>query len=272
MADQEKDVGAVEQLAMDMGWNPEFEGDEEKPALSAEEYIRKGAEIQQTMRKHLKEQKGKIENLEGTLTDLRMGVDELRSHNERVYKVQVQKLQSELETLKKERRQAIEDGDADQVEEIDKKIMTTQQAAHAAAPAAATQSQDNAAIAANQRAFEEWAKDHSWFNQDVEMTQTAQALANEYQSKGMPYKAMLRKVTRDIKDIYPEQFEASNRTATKAPPSPEGTTTRTAKAGKYSAKDLSSEQRSTMKRFVQMGVMSEAEYIADLAEMGVIGS
>lgn len=271
MADEEKEVGTVEQLAMDMGWNPDFEGDEEKPALSAEEYIRKGAEIQQTMRKHLKEQKGKIENLEGTLTDLRMGVDELRQHNERVYKVQVQKLQAELETLKKQRREAIEEGDADQVEEIDKKIMTTQQAAHEVSPASAVH--NDAAAIANQRAFEEWAKDHSWFNQDTEMTQTAQALAHEYQSKGMPYKAMLRKVTRDMKDIYPEQFEAmKDRTATKAPPSPEGTTTRTAKAGKYSSKDLSSEQRSTMKRFVQMGVMSEAEYIADLAEMGVIGS
>ena len=269
------DEGAIETVAKEMGWNPEFTGTDDKPALSAEDFIRKGAEIQDTMRQHMKDQKSKISNLEGTLSELRMGVDEIRQHNERVYKVQVQKLQDELVAHRASRKQAIEEGDADQVEAIEKKIATTQEAAHIAAPAATPTGPrvDPVKAEEDKAAFEKWAEKNDWFNKDREMTQTAQALALDYQNKGIPYKAMLRKVSKDMQEIFPETFEkAEAEHTTKAPPSPEGATrTGSATKSKYSSKDLTPEQRDTMKRFVKMGVMTETEYIADLAKIGVLG-
>ena len=262
----------IESVAMEMGWNPDFEGSEEKPALSAEEFIRKGAEIQETMRKHMKEQKGKIDGLEGTISELKMGVEEIRKNNERVYKAQVSKLQDELAALKESRKTAIEEGDVDEVEAIEKKIAKVQETAHAAQPAD-TPNVNQQQLTEDTKAFNAWAEKNPWFNQDPEMTQTAQALAIDYQNKGIPYKAMLRKVSKDMSDIYYDYFEkaAPKDDTRKAPPSPEGSTPRTRATTKYSKSDLTPDQRETMKRFVKMGIMSESEYIEDLAKIGAIG-
>jgi chromosome segregation ATPase len=223
----------------------------------------------------MKEQKGKIDGLEGTISELKVGVEEIRQHNERVYKAQVSKLQQELDTLKASRKQAIEEGDVDEVEQIEKKMAQVQEAAHAAQPAA-TPNVNQRQLEEDTKAFNSWAEKNTWFNQDPEMTHTAQALAIDYQNKGLPYKAMLRKVSKDMTDIYADFFEANQTMADvkdtrKAPPSPEGSTPRTRATSKFSKSDLTPEQRETMKRFIKMGVMTEAQYIEDLAAIGGIG-
>lgn len=244
---QERD-DRIEQIAKDMGWRGEedFSGDPED-FVDAETYIRKGAEIQDTMRKHIKEQNKKMNSMSAVL-------EELKSHNEAVYKAEVARLEKEVKALKAERRAAIEEGDVDKVESLDEQIDSMTITRPERKP-------DNGQV----EVFNSWLKKNPWYDEDDEMADYADARSSEY--KGLSYDRVLAMVAQDVKRVFPEKFPE------KRPPakSPVESPTRTSKTKTYTKADLNAEQREIMSNFVSQGVMTEKQFIEDLVKIGELG-
>jgi len=239
----------IEELAGEIGWRPD--GD-----LSAKDFILKSRDIQDTMRTHIQDQKKQ-------LSELGSSVAELKIHNERVYKAEVSRLKGELDTLKKEKRLAIEDGDADKVDELDEQIDGLKEAM--AAPKPEVKSGDNAA-------FDTWIVNNSWYDNDPEMAKYADAIAD--QNPGAPYERVLSLAERKVKEMFPDRFEGeaavttpgSLKSKTKPAASPVESGGRRAAGATFTKADLSSDQLNIMSQFVRQGIMTEKQYIADISK------
>ena len=232
----------VKELARGMGWiDPKnFKGDPDR-YVDAETYIRKTHDVNQGLRKQIKE-----------ITSV---VSELKTHNERVYKAELKRLESEIADLKAQRRSAIEDGDVDRVEKIEKQIDEVKASADIRPP---TQQANPA--------WEEWVEANPWYDSDKDMRKFADEAGKEYE--GLPFEKILKLVRKDVMAEFPEKFEKPERKRPGASPVESGTR-RTAGRTKTKA-DLNSEQRKIMSDFVRHGVMTEAEYIADMVKRGEI--
>lgn len=256
---EEVQDSSLETIAIEMGWKPksEFQGNDED-YVDAATYIRRSKDIQDTMRQHLKENKRK-------LTALEKGIEDLRQHNERVYKVQLEKQKEEIERLRQERRTAIEEGDVDKVEALEQKMSKLSE-----------KPEEKPQVDPEQYSmFTEWIKGNQWYNLDgvtegdADMTAYADNLADLPEYQALPYKQRLNKVTAKVKEMFPEHFKGNGKP--KAAVNPVEAPRMKAAQKKFSARDLNDDQKSIMRNFVRSGIMSEQEYIDDLVKIGELG-
>ena len=243
----EKEV-SIEDLARDIGWQSpdEYNGDDSN-YIDAETFIRNGQIIQNNMRDSIKDQKQQ-------LNDMSLSLSELKTHNERVYKVEVNRLTKEVSRLTKEKTEAIEAGDVERVEEIDEEIGAARQDMLPVEDKPVTVKKDNPE-------YDEWIKVNEWYKTDKEMSQYADMVAD--QNQGVSFKRVSALVQRKVKEMFPEKFHNDNKTAMSRV---EGAT-RQAGNVRFTKSDLTDDQRNIMSQFVRQGIMSEKEYISDIAKM-----
>ena len=234
----------IETLATEMGWRPDGK-DKEGKTVDAITYIRKGRDIQDTMRGHIKDQKQQ-------LGDLGRSIDELKLHNKQVYKAEVTKLKTELTALKKEKKAAVEDGDVERVDELDEKIDGVKEAIDEPEPQETSTENPE---------FDKWIKTNAWYRDDSEMAAYADTIAIKHD--GAPFKRVAALVTKQVKELFPEKFKESE----KPKPSPVEGATRKTVTTKFTKADLTENQKSIMKQFVRQGIMTEKAYISDISKL-----
>lgn len=241
-ADKADKADPVEAVAVELGWNPDFEGDGK---VDAKTYILKSREIQDTMREHIKEQKGQLHELSDSVTAL-------KTHNEKVYKAEVTRLKTELEDLRRERREAIEEGDVDKVDELDERIDGVEESI--------TKPDEKPRSTAE---FDAWIADNKWYEEDAELAAYADAIASE--NRGAPFARVAALVDRKVKEMFPDKFPAATPQKQKSPSPVEESGTRP-QGAKFTKADLSEGQKTIMAQFVRQGIMTEKQYIADIAK------
>ena len=230
---EEKDESSIEDIASEIGWRSDGE-------LDAKAYILKSKDIQATMRDHINTQKKH-------LTDLNTSVTELKAHNELVYKAEVKKLTSELDTLKKVRKEAIEDGDVEKVEELDGQIDGLKETMSRPHKAANTE-------------FDTWLGKNQWYTDDNAMKELADKIADE--NEGAPFKTIARLVELEVKRDFPDKFQAVKKPAS----SPVESASKKITTSKFTEADLSDSQKQTMNQFVKLGILTKKQYIEDIAK------
>jgi len=258
-SDQTKIAPSVEELAAQLGWRADHVGED---AVDAVTYILRSKDIQKAMSKHNKD-------LKENLSAVQASVNALKEHNEKVYQTEVKKLTAEIETLKKERKSAIELADVDKVEELDAQIEAKKN--DLVAPKMNTGKSD--AGATENPVYDEWIQDNQWYLDDNEMAQFADSVAQNY--VGAPLPRIYALVRQKVQEVFPEKF-ASTKTATTTtevkkpigPVSPvdKGSNNKGASTS-FSKADLTPDQVSIMNQFVSGGIMSEEQYIKDIASM-----
>lgn len=240
----------VEALAEEMGWRPKenFNGDE-ADFVGAAQYIRKGQDIQDGMRKSLKDQKQQ-------LSDMSVSLTELKQHNERVFKAEVGQLKKELNDLTHQKKAAIQDGNVPLVDELDEQIDTVKE----------SMVPPEKVVTANPEGgdFDDWVKDNDWYNSDKEMATYADSVADSH--KGAPFVRVAALVSRRVKEMFPDKFPAP-RTNNAPNASRVEAGGRRATAGKFTKSDLSDSQKSIMQQFVRQGIMTEKQYVEDIAKV-----
>lgn len=105
----------VEKLALEMGWNPDWEGDDSEK-VSAEEYIRRGQAINRQASKDIK-------TLKNEMKSYREQLKEMAVNNAKAVKTA---LDSQRERLMRDRDEAIESGDVAAVRKYDEAIKRTE--------------------------------------------------------------------------------------------------------------------------------------------------
>ena len=257
-SDQTKSTPSVEELASQLGWRADHVGED---AVDAVTYILRSKDIQKAMSKHNKD-------LKENLSIVQASVNALKEHNEKVYQTEVKKLTAEIETLKKERKSAIELADVDKVEELDAQIEAKKN--DLAAPKINDSSKSGAV---ENPVYDEWIQDNQWYLEDNEMAQFADNVAQNY--VGAPLSRIYALVRQKVQEVFPEKFASAKpgtvTTEVKKPVGPvspvdKGSNNKGASTS-FSKADLTPDQISIMNQFVRGGIMSEEQYIKDIASM-----
>lgn len=253
------DVDPVKELASQLGWREDHTGDD---AVDAKTYILRSKDIQKSMSQHNKDLKDQLHGLSGS-------VEALKLHNESVYQAEVKRLTSEVGALKKERKAAIELADVVKVEELDKQIDDIQKDINNPLEA---KTQD-ANIVTNP-VFDEWVENNQWYLKDDEMANFADNVAQQY--NGAPLERIYALVKNKVQEVFPDKFEQAKPAESKqvdivkspvGPKSPVERSSAKGSEGSFTKADLTSEQVQIMKQFVQTGIMTEDQYVNDIAKM-----
>ena len=250
---EEQSASEVEALAVKLGWNPNHEG-EDRAFVSAEDFILRSKEIQNTMSKQLKTNKREVE-------ELKRGIGMLKTHNETVYKVQVKALKSKIHELQAQRKEAVEDGDSSAVAIIDSQIKDIHEIPESL-PADDMQVTPPEMVA--------WQEKNEWYADNEEMKGYA-----DYQGKfnpelqGLPFPKLLKEVSKLVKKKFPEEFPEEAPKKVQQVSAVEGATgrrpSRSATKNKFS--DLSREQQDIAKHLERTNIMTVDEYIKDLEKI-----
>jgi len=240
----ENPINTIEDQAREMGWKPqeEYSGDPKK-WVSAEIYVARAPLYEELERRgrELKEIKNVVHNL--------------ASHNANIEK---KAYENALKTLKAQHRQAVREQEFEIADQIEDRIdeLKEEQATQSFKP---PQPNVNPVL-------EDWARKNTWFNTDQEMTEYANFVGRRIMTSNVPMEpeVLLKQVTMEVKERFPEKFGNPRR---QEAPAVNGRNGQTKPASKKDDIELTEEEAKVVKQFVKMGIMTEAEYKAQLKAM-----
>lgn len=242
--DKQPEISPVEQEALSAGWVPkeEFHGDEHK-WVDAAEYLRRGELFK------------KIDLQGREVKDLRRALVEMKKLHASVRDIEYQRA---LDTLKAQKKSALEEGDADAVIAADDRIdMVREQQRLAALEPVDIPEQSGA----NHPEFVEWTSRNNWYTSNAPMRAFADALGMELQAQGLTPPQVLKKVEEEVKKEFPNKFQNPRQNR----PSP--VEAGAPRAASNSSFQLTPEERRVMNTFVRQNVMTEKEYIQELRKV-----
>lgn len=236
-------LSPIEQKAMDMGWRPisEFSG-EEVDFIDAKEFV---------SRKPLYD---KIGQQSKQLKNVTSAIEALKEHHS---KVQESAYQQAIRDLKTQRKQALVDGDADKFEQYDDDIKVKEQAV-----AYLQQSQSNPIVQEVPTVhpdFANWQDKNSWYSSVKYMRDFADELGGRLANTMTP-REVLAEVEKQTRKEFPHKFTNPNKTNSPDVGSSQG-------SGRSSGGDglvLNEQETKVMNTLIRGGVLTKAEYIADL--------
>ncbi len=244
-------VSEVEAKAMEAGWRPkeQWEADGKDPAewRSAKEFNERG-EFFKTIHQIKRELKQKDATISA-----------MQKHHQYVFDQAFRKAQAEL---RKERREALRNDDIDRVEQIETQLQETEQEYNAKKQEMVAD-QQAAQAAGPHPEFQAWLDKNDWYSTDEDLRDFADAAGLVYTKKnpGVQPEVVLSHVEKVVKQKFPEKF-GQRKAAPNAVASVNRAESGRKKAG--SEFEMSDMEKDIMKTFVRGGVMTEAEYIAEL--------
>jgi len=235
------ELSPAEQEALQSGWVPkeEFHGDEHK-WVDAAEYLRRGELFK------------KIELQSRELKDVRRALTEMKKLHSSVREVEYQRA---LDTLKAQKKSALEEGDADAVIAADERMDLVKEQVRLLKQEEYVPQENSGETHPE---FMEWKSKNSWYTSSNPMRAFADALGAELSSSGLSPSQVLQRVEAEVKKEFPNKFRNPRQDR---PGAVEGTTQKASSQGSF---QLTPEERKVMQTFVRTGVMNEAEYIKEL--------
>lgn len=248
---QEVSLSPVEERASIQGWKPKeafvADGGNEDDWRPAKEFVDRG------------ELFSKIEDIKRENRNLKRTMQLFREHHEKVAQVEYQRA---LDTLKRQKKEALLEGDADKVIEIDSQILETRDAQKAAAVTDAYHEETAPAV---NPAFSAWQERNSWYQYDSEMRSFADQIgvAMKQANPSATPEVILKEVEKRVKKAYSEKFVNPRKEDAPAVEAG-GRSPRTSRANQI---DLTEDEQRAMRRFVKAGAMTEEQYIAEVKTM-----
>lgn len=235
----------VELQAIDMGWRPkeEWNGSEDD-FIDAKSFVRNKSLFD------------KINSLGKRIKDQESTISMLKEHHSKVEEATRAQVITELKRAKKT---ALEEGDADKVIEIDDAI-AQQRAIETFEKSQAKQQPEGL-----HPEFTSWVERNTWYAQDSELREEADVLGFAYKQRN-PNKEpneVLDYVSKQVKKLYPEKFKNPNRSA---PSMVEGTNKQKGKT-ESDGFVLTEEEERVMKNFVRNGIMSKEDYVKEIKKV-----
>jgi hypothetical protein len=239
-------LSEVESRAHEQGWVPQdqWTGDPDQ-WRPAKEFLDRGELFK------------KIDEQKRELKQLKHAMEEFGKHHAKVREVEFQRA---LNTLKAQKKAALEDGDHDAVVELDDRIAETKEAAKEAAAEAARpapqQTEPN-------EAFVRWQTRNPWYGSNRAMKGAADEIARDMVMKGeQDPMVILAAVDREIRKEFPEKFENPNRQKAGAV---EGSTKRS--STREDSSDMSDAERQIMNKILRVTPgLTKEQYLKEFKE------
>lgn len=239
--DKTPELSEVEIKAMEEGWVPkeQWEGN---PAdwRDAQTFVDRGQLFK------------KIEDQNRTIKDFKRALADLQNHHATVRETEYKRA---LETLKAQKMQALEDGDAKGVIQLDDEIDAVRQEQRK------LQTEQVQKPAGPPPEFTEWVEKNKWYNTDEDARAYADGIGRQLAIKGVEPEAVLKEVEQRVKKTFPQLFRNPNKDKAGS------VETSSAKGGKSHSESfhLSEEERRVMQRFVRtIPGFDEKQYVNEL--------
>jgi hypothetical protein len=236
-----KPLTAIQEKAVSQGWVPreEFSGEEDE-FIDAAEFVRRGELFQ------------KIESQSKEMKHLRAAMNELAKHNARVREVEYKRA---VDDLKRQKKEALSEGDSDRVVEIDDQIDLVKDQQKL------LQQEQVRQVVPEQvdPAFSNWVAKNSWYETNPEMRKFADRLGTVL-AQDMSPTDVLKEVEKEVKQRYADKFRNPNRSK---PGAVEGVRNR-ASASSEGEVELSDVEKTVMKTLVDGGHITKDEYLKQL--------
>jgi len=238
--EQVQELSPVETQAIESGWVPkeEFQGEEHK-WVPADEFLRRGELFR------------KIESQSKELKDVKKALVEMKNLHSKVKEVEYQRA---LDSLKAQKKTALEEGDADAVIAAEERIdlVKEEQRKLAQEPQQDTSGEENPV-------FVDWKEKNNWYVTNRPMQAFADALGQDLAKSGLSPAQVLKRVEEEVRKEFPTKFRNANQSRSS---SVEGSAKGNASSG--NSFQLSPEERKIMHTFVRTGVMTEDAYVKEL--------
>lgn len=229
----------IQLKAIEQGWIPkeEFNGSEED-FIDAPEFVRRG------------ELFAKISSQSSRIKQVEQALEALRMHNTKIKEVEYERA---LKNLKQAKRTAQINGESEQVFQLEDKIEEVEAEREAIKQNAQVQPS-----AGPSPEFVTWQEQNPWYENNKVMQAAADQIGRELHAKGMSPSEVLKEVTKQIKEEFPHKFQRKAPANSAVEGSSRGTPRGTSEVS------MSEQERDIMKKIVRTGVMTEAEYKAQL--------
>lgn len=228
----------TEQKALEQGWVPKEDWSGEGKWRDAESFLDRG------------ELFGKIDAQNREIKSTRQALQALQQHYAKMSEVEYKRA---LETLKKEKKEALLENDADAVLDADEKIAALREGVR---QAPVQQVVDNTP----HPEFQAWVNKNSWYTSSTVMAAAADQLGRELAAQGKSPSEVLREVEKEIKKEFAHKFTNPNRDKAGAV---EGTSS-SGGGGRAERVQLTEVEEQVMKKLVGAGVLTKEAYIADI--------
>lgn len=244
--EQAPEYSPVELKALEMGWRPqeEYDGDIED-FVDAKEFVG---------RKPLYD---KIAATSKQLKNISQAVEALKLHNGKVEEAGYQRA---LKDLKTERKQALVDGDADRFDSLDDEIKTVERQVDVIR-VEQTRPLIQEEVPAHPE-FQSWQNKNQWYSSVKYMRSFADELGGRLANTMSPTD-VLKEVEKAVRKEFPQKFVNPNKGDAPDVNSPRNN----GRSPKAESIEMSEQEVSIMNKFVRQGVMTKAEYIADLKKI-----
>jgi len=196
------------------------------------------------------------------LRQLKENYEQLSQHHAKVREMERAKA---LQELKRAKAVALENGDYEAVTDVDEKILDIRQEATQEV-AAAPQGESYEFLSFKEK--------NPWYGSDTELTEEADTLGVGYATRtGKSEQEVLTYVEKTMKRLHPDKFGGAPKAGqATSVGTPSTTSKKSGGTKKYSERDLTFEQKSIAKRFVQSGALKTVqEYVDQLVEIGELG-
>ncbi len=255
---EEEDSPTVK-LALSEGWIPkeDFTGDEDS-WVEAKEFVFRGE-----LMDRIKKQSGVINSLSDQTKDLKDALKVLGEHNKKLADIEYKKA---LSTLKKEKIDALEESDHQAVLDIDEQIDELKEAKIETKEIAENQEKETENLSAPPEIVS-WLsnKENDWFNTDLILRGATDAIAADYLKKNPEdFAGMLKYIDKEIRKEFPSKFGITKPSSTAvSTPNGRGKSAVSSKGKKFTPRNLSEEQYSVGKTFVNQGIYKNMQEWVD---------
>lgn len=243
--------------AKSMGWKPKEEmDDDDKEWVDYDEFVRRAPLFK------------RIEKLRKTTQKLKAALSDLSTHHNRMREDFQRQKELEIEQLNQLLDEATAQGDVQTSRNIRKNIQNAQKELEEL-PDESSIKDDLDAV------YEDWVAENSWFNTEPEMKAYAQVVGSGFIAQNsengvlkVPAEEVYEFVQNEVQSRFKDYFNKSKRQST--PVTTRSGPARRASSKKPTARDLNEAQKRVMTNLVRAGVMTEQEYIDDLAKAGAL--
>lgn len=260
----------VIQEASSQGWVPKdrFRGNE-ADWVDADVFVKRGREILPILRKNNENLLRDLNQTKEQLKEFRETAEEFKRFQKEAYERKAAEFERQIEDLKRERAQAITDGDGQKVNALDDALDEAKENAKEAklsakeaakAPEAAPSSTSNTV----DPQLQTWLDSNTWFGQDRRLTSIANGLGESLRVEfpDLKGKAFLDKLDEALVEMLPEKFKEKSRRGGSPVESGSNRQSRAGGGNAKSYENLPADAKAACDRYVKQKLMSREEYVA----------
>lgn len=263
--ESKQDNSKVEKEARQFGWVPkeEFRGNEDS-WVDADVFVQRGKEINPILRKNNERLLRELEAQKQQMQELKATTEEFKKFQKEAFERKASEMESEIRTLREQKKTAIREGDGDLAVEIEDRIdYLKEQKAEEASRQKTVEITQTTTPQSLPPEVQEWVDNNSWYTSDTKLRNAADSVAASLAQEQPWLKgaAFFKALDAELEATFsPEKL--GKRVKPRSPVESSTTTTSRTTSKKNGYDNLPADAKAACDKFVRQGLMTKEEYVS----------